>query len=346
MSSFADEIWEQPEALHRAVDASGPALKALSPLAARLRQGDLKRVVLTGMGSSFYAVYPTLGYLIEHGVTAIAFESSELLHYYTPLLDARTLLVAISQSGTSVEVCKLVEGLSRQTPVVGVTNDLSSPLARRSDAVLELRAGHEVTVSSKTYTCTLAVLHLMARALAGGDLEAAVAELRCVADAINEMLPTWQRQADEMVAWLEKARFLTFLGRGPSHASAMTAALIVKETAKFPTEGLSGGQFRHGPIEVTSSELGVFIFAGPGRTRDLSLRLAEELAEKGARVAVIGDAGHAVKGALTVGAPAGDEWTVPVGEIVPIQLFAAQLAAHRGLEVGKFFYGGKVTTHE
>ncbi len=123
----------------------------------------------------------------------------------------------------------------------------------------------------------------------------------------------------------------------------MTAALITKETAKLPTEGMIGGQFRHGPIEVVSPGVVTVIFAGPSRTRELDLALAADLAGREGQVLVLG---ANVPGALGVDVPDVDEWTAPVAEIVPIQLLAAGLAKRRGVEPGTFRFIQKVTVTE
>jgi glutamine---fructose-6-phosphate transaminase (isomerizing) len=343
-SMYAD-ILEQPEALRRMLDAAGPGLEALRPWSEKLRDGTLKRIVMTGMGGSAFAIYPSQIYLVERGIATTNVEASELLYYYLSLLDPATLLVMISQSGRSVEIQRLVERTGARAPVVAVTNDLDSPLARSSQLALHINAGPELTVSTKTYTCTLGLLHLVARALSGAPVQPAIDDVRRVADSIERMLPAWERQIDGLAAQLDNTRFVEFLGRGPSRASALTAALITKETAKLPTEGMIGGQFRHGAIEVVSPGVGIVIFAGPERTRTLDLALAADLAAREALVVLVG-ADQDVLGITSVETPGVNEWTAPIAEIVPIQLLATRLAVRRGIEPGKFRFIQKVTVTE
>src|SRR5713226_3119124 len=106
MKGLLEEIYEQPDALHRVVSAAPAWLLELTQWAQELKQQRIRRVVFTGMGSSFYATYPAVIYLIQHGIDAQAVEASELYYDYRPLLDKDTLLVAISQSGRSVETRK------------------------------------------------------------------------------------------------------------------------------------------------------------------------------------------------------------------------------------------------
>ncbi len=345
MTGLLNDIREQPAALHRMLDTIGPSLDRLRPWSEKLRDGTLKRVVMTGMGGSSYAVYPAQIYLIAHGIQAMPVETAELLHYYPSLLDEQTLLITISQSGRSVEIQRLVERVGGKIPMIGVTNDLESPLAHGSQDTLYLNAGVEVAVSIRTYTCTVALLHLLARALSGMPTDSAVSDLRRVAATLADRLPTWEQQIDDVASQLDDNRFLVFLGRGPSRASALTGALISKETAKIPTEGMIGGQFRHGPIEVVSPGVAVVIFAPPSRTRDLDLALAADLAARGAYVLLVG-ASQPLPGVVSLDVPRVDEWTAPLAEIVPIQLLATRLAVRRGIEPGKFRFIQKVTTTE
>jgi glucosamine--fructose-6-phosphate aminotransferase (isomerizing) len=213
--------------------------------------------------------------------------------------------------------------------------------------MLYLNAGDELTVSSKTYTSTLAALHGLAHLLTGKSAELALSELRRTADTIEASLPIWREQAGEIVEQVARKQFFVFLGRGPSQASAMTGALITKESAKLPTEGMNSGQYRHGPIEVTDDRIAVFIFAGLEPTVDLNLALAQELADLKAYVTVIGPVEHPGQNRIPVlHVPGESAWTLPIAEIVPVQLFAALLAEQRGLEAGKFRYIQKVTSRE
>src|SRR5579859_2889766 len=106
MSGLLDEIYEQPAALHRLLDAAPESVPGLAAWAQKLKQQQIRRVVFTGMGSSFYATYPAVIYLLQQGIDAQALEASELYYDYRPLLDQSTLVVAISQSGRSVETRK------------------------------------------------------------------------------------------------------------------------------------------------------------------------------------------------------------------------------------------------
>src|SRR5262249_47237864 len=103
------------------------------------------------------------------------------------------------------------------------------------------------------------------------------------------------------------------------------------------------GQFRHGPIEVLGANIAVVIFMGAGAERRRNEKLAEDIEARGAQVIRIGTE---IKGDLGFGLPLLDDFVLPIAEIVPVQLLAAELAAQRGFPVGEFRYGAKITTTE
>ncbi len=343
MVGLFDEIYEQPDALHQTANRLAAQIISLQPYANQIKKGDIRRVVLTGMGGSFHALTPCLMMLIEQGISAVAIEASELVYYYRALLDAQTLLIVISQSGHSVEIVKLLDEVGKSTPTIGITNNPDSPLGQRSTTPLIIQAGAELTVSSKTYTCTLAALHILAAALTGADTSTALNDLHRAADSMQQYLPGWDQQAKTLVQGIEGVQFVTFLGRGISRASAMTAALITKETAKLPTEGMVGGQFRHGPMEVLAPQVAIFIFASSETTRELDIKLAADVAARAGHIIV---AGAKAAKAWHIPLPDLNAAVIPIVEIVPVQLFAARLAEQRGLPVGQFRYGQKITTIE
>ena len=125
------------------------------------------------------------------------------------------------------------------------------------------------------------MLHLLARSLTGSLKPQDYTDLINVADQMALLLQSWTDWLKPAEEHLQSTSFLTLLGRGPAVASAMTGALIFKEAARLNAVGLSGGQFRHGPMESVSSEMGVILFANQGRTSELSQRLATEISFMG-----------------------------------------------------------------
>ncbi len=344
MPGIRDEIRSQPEVIRKTAESVSEGLSALKSYAAELKSG--RPVIITGMGGSYSAGMLLQFGLIESGIPAFVIESSELLYHNRPLLANNPLIMMISQSGESREVVRLLEELTTRnidSTIIGLTNTPGSTLATRSTRTLLMQAGNEKTVSTKTYTCTLAALILLNSALTGADQAAAIQAVKAAAQAIEQSLPAWEAKAKHVAEHIKTTTFLECLGRGASKASAFTAALISKETAKLPTEGMVGGGFRHGPIEVVTPEISVTIFMGTGTDRSLNDLLAADIEARGASVIRIGSE---IDHDLGFNLPALDDFTLPLAEIVPAQLLAVELAALRGFTPGEFRYIAKVTTKE
>ena len=131
---YLSDLLSQPEALLATWNGLGrtPVFDKI----ARGCQGDrFPRIVLTGMGSSYFGLHPLSIELAAHGWAPLMLETSELIHYYAHLLTPSTLVVAVSQSGKSVEVARMLELNARKATIIGVTNHVDSPLAREASLI-------------------------------------------------------------------------------------------------------------------------------------------------------------------------------------------------------------------
>lgn len=341
--SYLADILEQPAVLRAIVKAykDDPLWQTLST---RMATKPDHRIVLTGMGSSYYALFPTWLSLNQQGVPAIHIEASELIHYGLEMLDRQTLLVVVSQSGESIEIRRLVEAVKGSLTLISLTNTEHNFLAAHSDTALFSRAGSEVPVATKTYTGCLALLHLLTQSLSGQLQPQTYINLIQLSDRLATLLENWTQWLDPVVQSLQSIEFYTLLGRGPAVSSAMTGALILKEAARLNAVGLSGGQFRHGPMEALSPAMGVILFANQGQTSALSQQLASDIHQRGGQVVLVGASAPA--GVSHLALPSVDEYLSPVLEIVAVQLLAAQLAADKGIVPGEFRWSGKVIKAE
>ena len=143
--AYLRDLLEQPEAVARTIAGLADE-RGLDRMAGGLRGGRWRRVVLTGMGSSCYACRPLYLRLLKEGVTPVMVEAGELIHYERDWLTPDTLVIAVSQSGRSAEIVRLMECARGQSEIVGVTNTADSPLATESTATLLMHAGIESTV--------------------------------------------------------------------------------------------------------------------------------------------------------------------------------------------------------
>jgi glucosamine--fructose-6-phosphate aminotransferase (isomerizing) len=340
--AYCRDILDQPRALaetHRGLERTA----ALDGVARRLRDGDLRGVVLTGMGSSYLGLAPLHLRLVEAGLAPVCVESSELLHYQRRLLCAGSLLVVVSQSGRSAEVVRLLETVrGRGVVTIGLTNTADSPLAREATATVLTRAGEEATVSCKTYVAAQMALAWLGEVLAGGNRDATRAALGETIAATATYLASWRSHVRWLGGQLPGVRAVYYTGRGPSLAAACSAGLITKESTHRPSEGMSSAAFRHGPMEMLDEAVFLLAFAGAACTRALNEALVADVRAAGARAFLAAE--DATQPALRL--PAVPEVARPVVELLPVEMITLALAALDGREAGRFDRVTKITATE
>lgn len=349
--SYLDEIAEQPAAIRKLGRLITPALVAeASAIRAAIDRGDVRHIILTGMGGSLFSAYGTWQRLSQAlPVPVSLWDTSELIQQAPALLRPGAMVVAISQSGESVELRRMTELDAGVTIKVAITNTRDNTLARWASLALATEVGPEQTVSTKTYTAGLAALYVLERLLVGsGDTLAG--EIATLADAVHTLLATLPATLDETLAYLGHNEPLTFIGRGASYASAMMAALVTAEAAKAPTQALSGGQFRHGPLELVRDGFRSMLFLGSSEaTLDLNLKTVTDINRFGGRCLVVAPENTVTtlagsESLLTL--PTVAEGLLPILEILPIQLLMVPMALARGFEPAKFLNGSKITVIE
>jgi len=338
---YFHDLLGQPDSLRNTIEQLGES-NELRALASRLQRHRFKNVVLTGMGSSFHGLNPLLLQLTNAGHPAILVETSELIYYRRGLLTTDTLLVAVSQSGRSIEMIRLLNENRGRGPIIAVTNTANSPLGRRSTAMVLTRAGEEFSVSCKTYVCALLALKFLGDQLCGVPIARTRKELTAILRPVTHYLARWKEHVEFMLPRLNGVRQLFLAGRGASLAAVGTGALILKESTQFPAEGLSSASFRHGPFEMVGPETLVLVFAGDSKTKQLNKRLFEDVrANQGCAEMVAQNSGECAYCLPTV-----PPSLLPVMEILPVQMLTLALAATKGREPGKFRLASKITTTE
>lgn len=348
--SYLDEIGEQPSAIRRQADLLTPELVARTDaIRQAIAAGSIRHVVLTGMGGSLYSAYGSWLRLSQAlAVPVTLWDTSELIQQAPAVLREGTMVIAVSQSGESVELRRMTEIDGGPSLRASITNTAENALARWADLALATRVGPEQTVSTKTYSGGLVALYVLERLLVGqaGHVRAEIDQL---AGAVERLLPRLAEEADRILGFIGHDRPITFIGRGASYSSATMAALVTAEAAKAPTQALSGGQFRHGPLELVRDGFRSVLFMGDGATRGLNRKTVADIEAFGGRCLVIEpeDAGTAQTANIrTLALPRVAEALLPVLEILPVQLLMVPMAIARGFKAGQFLNGAKVTAIE
>lgn len=343
--TFLENILEQPDCLRRVTNFYKE--KSLWSEFHQLWQQTGDRLILTGLGASFHALYPIRYYLHQQGIPALHLDTGELIHYAAELFQSDGLLVVVSQSGESIEILKLLEKLplGRTLKVISLTTQSENTLAQHSDIALHTQAGAEVGVATKTFTSTLAVLHWLGRSLTGKLSPEHYIEMFQAAEQMENSLSQWESWILPACEQFQEVSHLALVARGPLLAAAHNGALVLQEAARLPAAPFAGSQFRHGPMEMLSDLMGTLVYTSLGRTNNITARMVQDISDRGGKLVTVGSKIPDVN-ATHLNLPIVDEWLSPIVSPVAVQLLAEKFAEARGLVPGQFRWSGKVIRDE
>jgi glucosamine--fructose-6-phosphate aminotransferase (isomerizing) len=342
------EIMEQPEALSdtiRSLVTLQPAelhLEHLDTAGSRLK--DIDRVVLLGMGTSLHAAMVGRRYFEElAGIPAEVDNASEF-RYRNPVLDDRTLVVSVSQSGETVDVLEAM-AVARERGALQVTicNTEGAQTARVADGTVYTRAGLERGVAStKCFVAAMAAIYALALELgvARGCLgPEAVAErirdLTRIPDAVARILADAPRYRKLAARFAEAQHFL-FLGRGLAFPVAMEGALKMKEISYIHAEGYAAGEMKHGPIALIDRSFPTVAIATKHALRSKMISNIEQVQARAGEVICVvteGDEGIPRIADHIIEIPAVPELMEPIAATIPMQLLSYYVAVQRGCDV-------------
>ncbi|GAB3113182.1 glutamine--fructose-6-phosphate transaminase (isomerizing) [Janibacter alkaliphilus] len=309
---------------------------------------QIHRIYIVACGTAAYAGM-TAKYAIEHW-TRIPVEVA-LAHefrYCDPIVDERTLVVSISQSGETMDTLMAVKhARSLGAKTLAICNTHGSTIPRESDAVLYLHAGPEIAVAStKAFLGMIAACYVLGLYLAqlrgetyADDAKQVMAELHGIPDKIQALLDDTER-VKEIAFFMADTRSVLFLGRNVGYPIAMEGALKLKELAYIHAEGFAAGELKHGPIALIEPGQPVFIVVpGPDTPHDLHKKVVsniQEIRARGARTLVIaeeGDEDVVPFADEVIRVPQASPLLEPLLTVVPLQVFALHLSTAKGLDV-------------
>ncbi|MFJ9886364.1 glutamine--fructose-6-phosphate transaminase (isomerizing) [Streptomyces sp. NPDC091287] len=350
-SFMLKEIADQPQAvadtLLGRVDGEGALhLDEVRITAADLREVD--KVVIVACGTAFHAGM-IAKYAIEHWTRLpCETELASEFRYRDPILDQRTLVVAISQSGETMDTLMALRHAREQgAKVLAICNTNGSTIPRESDAVLYTHAGPEVAVAStKAFLTQLVACYLVALYLGqvrgtkwGDEIRTVVRQLSAISGEVDRVLETME-PVRELARSLAHHDTVLFVGRHVGYPVALEGALKLKELAYMHAEGFAAGELKHGPIALIEEGLPVVVIVPSPRGRsvlhDKIVSNIQEIRARGARTIVVAEEGDEAvvpyaDHLITV--PATPTLLQPLVATVPLQVFACELATARGNEV-------------
>ncbi|HKX65672.1 MAG TPA: glutamine--fructose-6-phosphate transaminase (isomerizing) [Intrasporangium sp.] len=345
------EINEQPHAVRDTLFGRTDPDGRLVLDELRISEEQLKavdRITIVACGTAAYAGM-TAKYAIEHW-TRIPVEVA-LAHefrYCDPIVDERTLVVSISQSGETMDTLMAVKhARDLGALTISICNTHGSTIPRESDAVLYTHAGPEVAVAStKAFLAQITASYILGLYLAqlrGGayadDAQAIMKELADVPGKIEKVLGQMGR-VKEIAGFMADTRAVLFLGRHVGYPVAMEGALKLKELAYIHAEGFAAGELKHGPIALIEPGQPVFVIV-PSPTSEHGLHgkvvsNIQEIRARGARTLVIAEEGDEAVVPFAdevIRVPATSSLLAPLLTVVPLQVFALWLSSAKGLDV-------------
>ncbi|MFZ4893360.1 glutamine--fructose-6-phosphate transaminase (isomerizing) [Plantibacter sp. Mn2098] len=350
-SSFmAKEISEEPEAVANTLRgriADGQVvIPELSGLDELFR--DINRVVIIGCGTAAYSGLVGTYAIEKWAGVPVSVELSHEFRYRDPVIDAKTLIVSISQSGETMDTLMAVRyAREAGAKTLSICNTQGATIPRESDAVVYTHAGPEVAVAStKAFVAQVAAIYLFALHLArvrGAQspevLAEQVAELNGIPDKIASILGASEKIA-QLAHWMADTRAVLFLGRHVGYPIALEGALKLKELAYIHAEGFAGGELKHGPIALIEPGQPVFVVVpSPRGSAVLHPKVVsniQEIRARGARIIAIAEQGDAAVLPFAdevIQIPLAAPLFEPMLAVIPLHIFAMELATAKGLDV-------------
>jgi len=351
--SFMDkEIHDQPQAvgdtLMGRIDADGVVQLAEVETLGVDWVNNIDRLVFVACGTASYAG-DVAKYAIEKwSRIPTSVELSHEFRYRDPIITDRTLVVAISQSGETMDTLMATRYAKEAgAKVLAICNTQGATLARESDAVIYTHAGPEVAVAStKALTAQITAGYLLGLLLAqlrnsipASEREALGQELLKMPARVQSVIDGLA-QARELGKQFASANSVLFLGRNVGFPVAMEGALKLKELAYIHAEGFAAGELKHGPIAlIDQGQPVIVVVPSPRETDTLHPKVIsniQEIRARGARVIAVAEEGDAMVGDYAehvLFTPQCQSIFSPILSVIPLQAFAMELATAKGLDV-------------
>src|ERR671933_13665 len=350
-SFMAKEINEQPHAvadtlLGRSDEAGRLVLDEMRIDETVLR--SVNKIVVVACGTAAYAGQ-VAKYAIEHWCRIpVEVELAHEFRYRDPVVTEKTLVVAISQSGETMDTIMAVRHAREQgARVIAICNTNGSTIPRESDGVLYTHAGPEIAVAStKAFLAQITACYLLGLYLAqlrgtkfADEITETLRQLHAMPQKVQKVLDVLD-QVRALARSMADTRSVLFLCRHVGYPVAMEGALKLKELAYIHAEGFAAGELKHGPIALIDAGQPVFVVVPSPRGRDsLHSKVVSNIQEinaRGAKTIVIAEEGddEVVPYATEViRVPQTPTLLAPLVTVVPLQVFACELASAKGLDV-------------
>ena len=337
------EIFEQPKAVSDTLlgkfDLAGSiSCEELSSLST-----DIERILILACGTAYHAGLIGKYALEDWAKIPVDVELASEFRYRKPVLSKKTLVITISQSGETMDtLMALRHAKSLGARTLSICNTMGSTIPRESDAVMYTHAGPEIAVAStKALLTQIIVLNLIGlhfahirKTLSGSEISQLREEMLALPNKIEEILETVE-PLRAMTRGFKDSTSVLFLGRHVGYPAALEGALKLKELAYMHAEGFAGGELKHGPIALIEEGTPVIAILPPFAS-EISEKMRSNIQEvkaRGAKVIAIADSSTTLDVPHLIRIPSSHELLQPILSIVPLQVFAYEMAVARGNDV-------------
>jgi len=330
------EIYEQPKAI------SDTLIGRLSGLDLKLKFKKFEKIVIIACGTAYNAGLVGKYAIEKWGQIPVDVELASEYRYREPSLNKKTLVIPISQSGETMDTLMALRyAKSKGATILSVCNTNGSTIGRESDAVLYTHAGPEIAVAStKAFATQLIAMYLIGieigdqlENLSKKEITKIRKELTALPSKVEQILETVE-PLRELTRNFKSAESILFLGRHVGYPTVLEGALKLKELAYMHAEGFAGGELKHGPIALIDKGTPVIAIM-PSEGSVLAQKMQSNIQEVKARGAVV----IAISEFDFIGAdyliriPQVDQLLQSVLSVVPLQVFAYEMAVTRGNDV-------------
>ncbi len=304
----------------------------------------LNRIVTVACGTSYYSGLVGKFFIEQMARLNVEVDYGSEYRYRDPIIDAQTAVLAITQSGETVDtLAAMEEAHAKKATLWSIVNNVGSQAMRVSDGYITMNAGPEIGVAStKAFTASIVDQYLLALHL--GNLRGTLTAEQCqqyafdlgrLPDLVGRALETEER-IKELAALLHHYTDFLFLGRGINYPIALEGALKLKEISYIHAEGYPAGEMKHGPIALIDEEMPVLCIALKDSLYDKMISQIEQAKARGGIVIAIateGDTFIASKADHVLYVPECPTLLSPVVAVIPLQLLAYHVAVRRGADV-------------
>ena len=341
------EIFEQPKAvadtLIGRLHGGKISLDELNLTSTEIK--NLKKIVVLACGTAYHAGMVAKYAIEKWSHIPVEVELASEFRYRDPIIDKETLVIAISQSGETMDTLMALRHAKESgAKVLAICNTNSSTIPRESDAVIYTHAGPEIAVAStKAFLTQVVATYLIGLYLGQvvgtlneRQIEALYTEMLELPAKIEQILETVE-PLRELTRSFASSSSVLFLGRHVGFPVALEGALKLKELAYMHAEGFAGGELKHGPIALIDQETPVIAIVPNTHEHGLDEKMLSNIQEvraRGAKVIAIAAEGTEVPGAAhVIRIPNAPQLLQPVLATVPLQVFAYEMAVTRGNDV-------------